>query len=169
MVNGRRARSRKVCPPIRRECGPVTKSSKWTENRSGFKSARRGRPYLGPPGGKVVLTVRHRDSEQTQDITIIRDSRVVPPLRFDPIPDQSEMAPFQVCVTVLDNAGQPLPGATVTVQVDPGHSSAHVLFFSTKTQLGGAAGLGAETLSAVTGPDGKATIWVRLANATTPF
>jgi len=139
------------------------------KSTQGFTLLDASNAMSGPPGAKVVLTVRHKSSSETQTITVVRAAYKKTPVQFDSIPNQAEMVPFQVGVTVVDDAGQPLPGATVTVRIDPAKASAHFLFISTKTNLGDSAGLGAEALTAVTGPDGRASLWVRLENATTPF
>ncbi len=112
--------------------------------------------------GPVTLQLK-----KGKTLTVVRETRPAPPLEFDYIPFQANLSPFQVRVFVADDGGQPLPGARVTLKLDPAYRSQSVLVFTTETILGDASG--AAEPSGVTGEDGVATIWCRLYNATTPF
>lgn len=90
-------------------------------------------------------------------------------ITFDSIPAQPMYVPFLVGVTVRDARGQPVRGANVTVQLlsnPPGGKTAYV---RTPSHLADAAGRLTTALQGITDGDGRATLWVRLSNKTSPF
>jgi len=120
----------------------------------------------GPPG-PVNMTVWRSSSMKVLKVT--REARLEPPVQFLPISFQASMSPFQLRIAVEDDAGQPLAGARVRVELDPAYRDQSVLVFTTDTILSDASGSSQGFLEGVTGEDGVAVLWCRLYNATTPF
>lgn len=127
------------------------------------------RGLTGPVGSSVIIGVRRKGATQVDALTIERAPMVASAVTFNPVPSQVDEGVFQISFHVTDAAGQPLPGAHVQVCLDPGYTSAHFLFISTRIYLKNAAGFVVPEIAAVTDANGDATAWVRLGSATTPF
>lgn len=122
----------------------------------------------GAVGTPVGLAVR-RGGEEIEEFHLVRAELHQQPLEFQSIPSQRDRVPFQISLLVTDDAGLPLAGARVSVTLDPEYRQTSILFITTATSLGDASGLLSESLSAITGEDGRATLWVKLRNNTTPY
>jgi hypothetical protein len=122
----------------------------------------------GPVGSPVRVLVRH-SNDQSEDYNLLRAELHDYPLSFDYVPSQRNRVPFQISVFVRDDAGNGLPGAKVTVRMDPKYKEAGFLFISTDTRMAEASGLLTQELVATTGADGRATLWVKLLNNITPY
>jgi membrane-associated protease RseP (regulator of RpoE activity) len=119
--------------------------------------------------GTPVNVVVSRGRRTTRQFTLERTELYRESLEFQGIPSQRDRVPFQISILVTDDAGLPLPGAQVTITMDPEYRTTRILFINSKTFMGDASGLLADSLSAVTGEDGRATLWVKLSNNATPY
>ncbi|HEY3997850.1 MAG TPA: PDZ domain-containing protein [Candidatus Xenobia bacterium] len=140
---------------------------------AGMDDAALGAVLKGPVGSRVVVTVRHKGSSQTQDLAMVRVPTHPASMQFVTIPSQMDDGAFQVSVKILDGNERPLPGADVAFYLSSGDPKpVHVMLFLTfvgKAVLKDGSGTPVDAIHATTGLDGVATAWVRIASNFSPY
>lgn len=89
--------------------------------------------------------------------------------RFEAISTQVDASLFEVLVQVSDTAGEPLPGARVTIRIDPERNHTSFLFIKLSTGMQDESRQDVEQMTAESDGDGYARFRVRVSNGSSAY